>query len=73
MMVRISSRKELISMNVKELSKEQLLQLKQNYLCEIQADNGGISYGELVAVDDIITDEEIYETYKDYIFVDDDF
>ena len=44
-------------MSVYELSKNQLIELKQNYLCEVQKN---VSYGELCDADNIISDEEIF-------------
>ena len=48
-------------MSVYELSKNQLIELKQNYLCEVQKN---VSYGELCDADNIISDEEIFQTYS---------
>lgn len=58
-------------MGVKELNREELIELKQNYYCNELGNNA--SYGELANIDEIITDEEIFE-YYDYVdFVKDDF
>ncbi len=60
--------------DVKELSRDQLVELKQNYLTEKYEEQGeGISYGELAEADDIVSDEEIFEAYAGYSFSDDDF
>ena len=48
-------------MSVYELSKNQLIELKQNYLCEVQKN---VSYGELCDADNIISDEEIFQAYS---------
>ena len=57
-------------MSVFELSKNQLIDLKQNYLCEVQKN---VSYGELCDVDNIVSDEEIFSEYGNVEFSKDDF
>ena len=57
-------------MSVYELSKNQLIELKQNYLCEVQKN---VSYGELYDADNIISDEEIFNEYENVKFSEDDF
>ena len=57
-------------MSVYELSKNQLIELKQNYLCEVQKN---VSYGELCDADNIISDEEIFSEYGNVKFSKDDF
>lgn len=58
-------------MGVRELSREELIELKQNYYCNELGNNA--SYGELADIDNIVTDKEIFE-YYDYVdFVKDDF
>lgn len=57
-------------MSVYELSKNQLIELKQNYLCEVQKN---VSYGELCDADNIISDEEIFSEYGNVEFSKDDF
>lgn len=57
-------------MTVKELSKDELSELKQNYLIE----NGQqVSYGMLADVNSLVTDERMYEEYEGVDFVPDDF
>lgn len=58
------------SKTVLELSPDERLELKQNMLCE-----GGRSpsYGELADADALITDEQMFEAYKDVEFTPDDF
>ena len=48
-------------MSVYELSKNQLIELKQNYLCEVQKN---VSYGELCDADNIVSDEEVFQVYS---------
>ena len=57
-------------MSVYELSKNQLIELKQNYLCEVQKN---VSYRELCDADNIISDEEIFQTYSCTDFSSEDF
>lgn len=57
-------------MSVFELSKNQLIDLKQNYLCEVQKN---VSYGELCDADNIVSDEEIFSEYGNVEFSKDDF
>ena len=57
-------------MSVYELSKNQLIELKQNYLCEVQKN---VSYGELCDADNIISDEEIFNEYGNVEFSEDEF
>ena len=57
-------------MDVKELNRDQLIQLKQAMLC----DRGtGTSYGELAAADELVTDEEVFTHYEGTVFTEDDF
>ena len=57
-------------MSVYELSKNQLIELKQNYLCVVQKN---VSYGELCDADNIVSDEEIFSEYGNVEFSKDDF
>ena len=70
-------------MDVTELTREQLVELKCNYMYELV--NEGIfaevmdvdydepAYGDLNEADELISDEFIFEHYADVDFVDDDF
>lgn len=62
-------------MNVKELNKEQLQQLKIKYLDELLQEEEGrnISYGEMANIDEIVSDKIIYDLYASTTFVDEDF
>ncbi|MBQ3475843.1 MAG: hypothetical protein IJH20_06720 [Bacilli bacterium] len=62
-------------MNVKELNKEQLQQLKIRYLDELLQEEEGrnISYGEMANIDEIVSDKIIYDLYESTTFVDEDF
>ena len=57
-------------MKVKELSREQLIELKQNYLSTLNKD---CSYMDLADADNKVSDEEIFEVFGDTEFVPDDF
>ena len=60
-------------MTVMELNREQLTELKQNYYCNVVHENEGVSYEELIAIDELVSDEEVFEFYDGTYFVDDDF
>ena len=62
-------------MSVKDLNKEQLQQLKIRYLDELlyKKEKRNISYGEMINIDEIVTDEEVYKEYDIYTFVEEDF
>lgn len=70
-------------MTVHELSSEQILELKQNYL-QMLADEGNFasvlnvdydepSYSDLANADEIVPDDIIFTHYDGYCFVPDDF
>ena len=58
-------------MNVRELSRDQLLQLKANYYEDRHPE--GVSYGELASVDSLVSDKEVMEAYDGVDFVEEDF
>ena len=62
-------------MKVNELSREQLTELKQNYLTEIcdKRTGDGVSYWELANVDELVSDKEVFDFYAGTDFVDEDF
>ena len=67
-------RKGTNEMSVKELNREQLTELKGNYLMEKNAENGeGTSYMEIADADSIISDDEIFDAYAGTEFSEDDF
>lgn len=57
---------------VRELTRDELIQLKQTYYDSLKA-GAGVSYGELAAVDELISDEEVVKAFENVAFVDDDF
>lgn len=62
-------------MTVKELKRQQLQELKCKYYDDILIENEkrGISYGEMLEIDNIISDEKIFEEFAGYCFTDEDF
>lgn len=62
-------------MKVKDLSQEQLKQLKVMYLDDklYEGQHRGISYGEIIAIDEIVSDRLMYKIYAGYIFTAEDF
>lgn len=60
-------------MTVKELSRKQLTELKQNYYCNVVLKHEGASWGDLAMIDELVTDEEVFEYFKDYTLFEDDF
>lgn len=59
------------TMRVTELKRYQIEQLKALHLSCLTGE--GISYGELAAADELVTDEEIFEAYAGTRFTEDDF
>lgn len=61
-------------MKVKELSREQIDQLKQDLICEMNEASGkSTSWSDLVYADDFISDEEVFEKFSNVEFVEEDF
>jgi len=61
-------------MKVTELSRAQMVELKQRIIEERNERNGeGTSYGELADADAIVSDEEVVAAYGDTEFTPDDF
>ena len=59
-------------LTVESLTRDQLTQLKQHYYT-VKRGEKGVSYGELAAVDNLVTDAEIFDEYNGVIFSEDDF
>lgn len=57
-------------MSYKELNRDQILALKQNYLVRTQSN---VSYNELAEADNLVSDEELEQEYKNVNFVEEDF
>ena len=76
-------------MNVYELNREQLIELKQNYLEQLSNEgvlnevlygkeemddmSDGVSYGELADADNLVPDAILFDHYEGYEFSADDF
>lgn len=58
-------------MKLTELSHDQLLQVKQRYYDDRHPE--GVSYMELATVDDLVTDQEVFDEYSGTEFTADDF
>lgn len=62
------------NMTIKELNPEQLATVKQNYYIQKQEEKGEkVFMSELVEIDRLVSDSEIFEAYADTIFTEDDF
>ena len=57
-------------MSYDELNRYQILALKQNYLVRTQ---DSVSYNELAEADNLVSDEELEQEYKNVNFVEEDF
>ena len=57
-------------MSYKELNRDQILALKQNYLVRTR---DSVSYNELAEADNLVSDEELEQEYKNVNFVEEDF
>lgn len=61
-------------MTVYELNNEQLQQVKANYYTnDLGEPNGPLSYRDLIDIDDIVSDDEVYDAYDGVVFTEDDF
>ena len=70
-------------MNVHDLTRYQLSQLKANYLCRLadegtfaeilEVDYDSPSWDDIVNADEIVPDDVIFEEYADTNFVEEDF
>lgn len=62
-------------MSVKDLTSEQLEQLKVQYLDNLlmEEENRNISYMEIATINDLVSNDLIYDLYSNYVFVEEDF
>lgn len=60
-------------MKVTELSRDQLVELKQNYLCHVLKNGQDVSYSEMAGNVSHISDQEIFDYYAGVEFSEDDF
>ena len=61
----IRRRRGTRNMTVYQLNRDELVELKQRYYFQLH--NKDISYDEQAFIDKLVTDEEIYEEYKNTI------
>ena len=57
-------------MTVKELNRDQLIELKTTYYMN---NHENVSWGELADIDELVSDEEVYNEYDYITFTADDF
>lgn len=57
-------------MTVKELNRDQLIELKTTYYMN---NHENVSWGELADIDELVSDEEVYNEYDYITFTEDDF
>lgn len=57
-------------MTVRELNRDQLAELKINYLVDLGND---LSYEDLVNIHDLVSDKEVFDAYSGVYFTPDDF
>ena len=57
-------------MTVKELSRKRLTDLKRDYYCDVVLEHEGASWGDLAMIDELVSDEEVFEYFKDCTFFD---
>ena len=61
-------------MNVRDLNREQLTELKQHYyMFDKFGDDIDVSYYELSIINDLVSDEEVFDFYSHICFTCDDF
>lgn len=61
-------------MTVYELSHDQLSQVKVNYyMNDLGEPNGPLSYGDLLNIDGIVSNDEVYDAYAGVDFTEEDF
>lgn len=59
-------------MDIRDLSRDQLEQIKQSYYIKKQYP-AGVSYGELSSIDTLVSDDEVFCEYAGVSFVEEDF
>lgn len=57
-------------MDVRELNREQLEELKVNYYAERHED---MSYDDIVNINNLVSDEEVFKAYAGMVFTEEDF
>ncbi len=57
-------------MTVKELSRNELIELKQKYYSQ---KNNNVNYSEIASIDEIVLDSEVFIAYENVEFTEEDF
>lgn len=57
-------------MTVRELNRNELIELKQKYYSQKE---GNVSYREMATVDRLVTDKEIFSAFENVEFTEEDF
>lgn len=57
-------------MDVRELNREQLEELKVNYYAERHED---MSYDDIVNINNLVSDEKVFKAYAGMVFTEEDF
>lgn len=61
-------------MSIRELNPTQLEQVKQRHYIEKQeAADEPVSFGDLMQINELVSDEEIFDAYSGTVFAEDDF
>lgn len=61
-------------MTTHDLSRDQLIELKQAFICDENDANGEPTYwSDMADADDLVSDATIHDEYAGYDFTDDDF
>lgn len=61
-------------MSIQELNPTQLEQVKQRYYIEKQEAAGEpVFFGDLMYIDELVSDEEVFDAYSGTVFTEDDF
>lgn len=61
-------------MSIQELNPTQLEQVKQRHYIEKQEAAGEpVSFGDLMQINELVSDEEVFDAYSGTVFTEDDF
>ena len=60
-------------MSTHELTREQMVAVKRDYICFVRNAGRGTTWGELLAADSIVSDDEIHRHYAGARFTPADF
>ena len=59
-----------MELTVRDLSRDQLTELKERWYTDVNSD---VSLDEIVRINELVSDEEIFEVYEHITFTNDDF